>query len=40
MKFMARTRKEALEWRMTFALAGMAGGLFVLLAVELIARYY
>ena len=37
---MARTRKEALEWRMTFALAGVAGGLFVLLAIELIAHNY
>ena len=40
MKFMARTRKETVEWRMTFALAGVAGGLFALLAAELIARYY
>jgi hypothetical protein len=35
-----QTRKEVLEWRMTFALAGVACGLFVLLTVELIARYF
>ena len=40
MKFTGPTRKEALEWRMTFALAGVAGGLCLLLAIELIARYF
>jgi hypothetical protein len=40
MKFTGQTRKEALEWRMTFALAGVAGGLCVLLAMEGIARYF
>jgi hypothetical protein len=40
MKVVNRTRKEAVAWRMTFALTGVAGGLFVLLAVELIARHF
>ncbi|MGA8583325.1 MAG: hypothetical protein WB715_05720 [Roseiarcus sp.] len=40
MKFTGRTRKEAREWRVTFALAGVAGGLCLLLAIELIARYF
>jgi hypothetical protein len=34
-----RTRKEDREWRMTFALAGVAAGLFVLVAIELVMRY-
>jgi hypothetical protein len=34
-----RTPKEDREWRMTFALAGVAGGLFVLIAIELVMRY-
>jgi hypothetical protein len=39
MRVTTRTRKETLEWRMTFALAGVIGGLFTLLVAELIARY-
>jgi hypothetical protein len=34
-----RTPKEDREWRTTFALAGVAGGLFVLFAIELIVHY-
>jgi hypothetical protein len=34
-----RTPKEEREWRMTFALARVAGGLFVLFAIERVMRF-
>ena len=34
-----RTPKEEREWRMTFALARVAGGIFVLFAIERVMRF-